>query len=225
MGGLSMKDVRIAADGIPVDAVHVLCLYALGLFPMGKSAAAERVEWFAPRRRAVFPRCRLRCSRSLRRAIRRNRFRITVDSDFEAVVDGCASRPETWINPPLRRAYRSLRSLGFAHSVEAWQNGELAGGVYGLAVGRAFFSESMFSRATDASKVALAHLATLLGASGFSVMDAQVMSPHLASLGAVDIPQDRFVQELAVAAGGAARFDATSVPSVHEVLHWCTQMS
>lgn len=162
------------------------------------------IHWFSPDPRGVLPLDRLRLSRSLRRSCRR--FDVTFDRDFGAVIRACAdpSRPHGWIDDHIVAAYEHLHAAGHAHSVECWTpEGELAGGLYGVALGGLFAGESMFSRRTDASKVALVALVGRLNASGFTLLDVQWLTPHLATLGAIEIPRPRYLSLLtdAVAAG------------------------
>jgi leucyl/phenylalanyl-tRNA--protein transferase len=175
--------------------------YRLGIFPW--YSAGQPILWWSPDPRLVLFPDGLRISRSLRRTLRRGTFTVSLDRDFGAVIRACAApRPDadgTWILPEIARAYGRLHARGLAHSAEAWQGDELVGGLYGVAIGRAFFGESMFSRASDASKVALAHLARSLAAWGYALIDCQVYTPHLASLGAVEIPRAEFQRRLAEA--------------------------
>src|SRR5215213_110693 len=178
--------------------------YASGIFPMADSREASELYWVEPRSRAIIPLDRFRVSRSLRRTLRSGRFAVTHDRDFAAVIAGCAEREETWINAELERAMLALHGSGHAHSIEVWRGEELVGGLYGVKLGRAFFGESMFSRATDASKVALAWLVARLKVGNFSLLDCQFMTDHLASLGALNVPRAAYVALLATALGGAA---------------------
>ena len=177
-----------------LDPKLVLGAYAVGVFPMADARDARDVYWVEPRTRAVLPLDGFHLSRSLRRAVVRDRFRVSADTAFERVVRLCAEqvadRPETWINGAIERAFARLHAMGHAHSVECWQGEELVGGLYGLALGRAFFGESMVSRRTDASKVALAWLAARQSAGGFTMLDCQYQTSHLASICAVEIPRD-----------------------------------
>ena len=177
--------------------------YAMGIFPMADSRTAHDVFWVEPRSRAIIPIDGFHLSRSLRRALRSGRFTVTCDQDFAGVIDACADRPETWINADIERAMLALHRLGHAHSIEVRTgDGALVGGVYGVKLGRAFFGESMFSRVTDASKVALAWLVARLKAGGYILLDCQFMTDHLASLGAVAVSRDRYVALLTAALGG-----------------------
>jgi leucyl/phenylalanyl-tRNA---protein transferase len=178
--------------------------YAMGIFPMADSRDAGDVFWVEPRRRAILPLDRFHVSRSLRRTLRSEKFSVTADRAFAEVVAGCAEREETWINAEIERAVLSLHRLGHAHSVEVWNEDSLVGGLYGVSLGRAFFGESMFSRMTDASKVALAWLVARLKAGGYELLDCQFMTGHLASLGAVSVPRERYIALLASALGEGA---------------------
>ena len=176
--------------------------YRLGYFPMADPDEGDEIFWYAPDPRAILPLDGLRVSRSLRQRLRRGTFRVTVDAAFEAVLNACAApapgREQTWISAEIARAYTALHREGDAHSVECWDaSGELAGGLYGVALGGAFFGESMFSRQTDASKVALAHLVGHLRARGFGLLDVQMHTDHLARLGVIEIPRDDYERRLA----------------------------
>jgi leucyl/phenylalanyl-tRNA---protein transferase len=169
----------------------LLRAYALGIFPMAESAEDEEIFWVEPRERAIFPLDAFHVSRSLAKIIRQDRFEVVADGDFDAVLELCAapapSREKTWINAQIRKLYRALFDLGVAHTIECRRDGELVGGLYGVALGAAFFGESMFHRERDASKVALAHLVARLRAGGFRLLDTQFMTEHLASLGAKEV--------------------------------------
>src|SRR5437763_17045667 len=192
--------------------------YATGIFPMADSRDAYELFWVEPRNRAVIPLDKFHVSRSLRRTIRSGKFAVTRDRDFAGVIAGCADREETWINAELERAMLALHGSGHAHSIEVWREGELAGGVYGVKLGRAFFGESMFSRATDASKVALAWLVARLRAGNFSLLDCQFMTDHLASLGAISVPRETYVALLSAALGGGATAGAVAAGGLVEAL-------
>jgi leucyl/phenylalanyl-tRNA--protein transferase len=191
---------------------------------MSESRDDPGIFWVDPRRRGVFPLDQFRISHSLARTIRRGQFRVSFDTAFADVVDGCADRPETWINPSIRDLSLMLHRQGHAHAVEVWQDAQLVGGVYGIHIGAAFFGESMFSRATDASKVALAYLLHNLRGSGFTLFDTQFLTPHLASLGAVEIPRAQYHRMLAAAVAQSARF-STAVPASSDVIQRKTQTS
>jgi leucyl/phenylalanyl-tRNA--protein transferase len=173
----------------------LLAGYASGYFPMAESRRGG-IRWLSPDPRAIIPLDRLRISRSLRQTLKKRMFTIRIDTCFEDVMRRCAERDETWISEDIIGSYTRLFSLGHAHSVEAWKEGELAGGLYGVTLGAAFFGESMFSRVRDASKVALAHLVDRLRSHGFELLDAQFITPHLARLGTVEIPRDEYLFRL-----------------------------
>lgn len=174
----------------------LLRAYTAGVFPMSEARDDPRVFWVDPERRGVLPLDGFHLSRSLRRTILHAPFEITLDMAFEEVVRGCANRDETWINDTIFRAYFALHRLGHAHSVEAWDGDRLVGGVYGVALGRAFFGESMFSEETDASKVPLATLVAHLTRTGFELFDTQFLTDHLASLGAVEVSRAEYHRRL-----------------------------
>lgn len=220
------RPVRCRPDGLPEDPADLLRLYALGWFPMPARDSDARYLWVQGAERAVLPPDRLRISRSLARTLRRGRFQVTRDTDFRATVQGCADRPSSWIRPSLQDQLRALHGMGFAHSVEVRDAGRLVGGLYGLALGRVFFGESMFSRARDASKVALVHLAVRLQQGGFAMLDVQFLTPHLARLGAVAIDRARFRARLRELVGENADFAALPDSlAPQEVLQRSTQMS
>ncbi len=174
----------------------LLRAYAAGIFPMAESAEDNALYWVEPEERGIIPLDGLRISHSLRKAVRRRLFEVKVDHDFPAVIAACAAKtPErrsTWINARIRALYTQLHRLGCCHSVECWQDGRLAGGLYGVRIGGVFFGESMFSRATDASKVALVHLVARLNFGSFGLLDAQFMNPHLERLGARAMPRAEY---------------------------------
>ena len=191
----------------PLDPDLVLGAYAVGVFPMADARDADSVYWVEPRRRAILPLDGFHLSHSLRRTVAADRFRVTADRAFGEVLALCAQsagdRPDTWINAQIEDVFLRLHAAGYAHSVECWDGDRLAGGLYGLALGRAFFGESMVSRATDASKVALAWLVARLRVGGFALLDCQFQTAHLASLGAVEIDRDAYLSALSAALAGA----------------------
>jgi len=200
--------------------------YAAGVFPMAESRHDPMLHWIDPLRRGVMPLDGFRISRSLRRRILRAEYEVGFDIDFAAVVRGCAERPETWINDTIFDLTCAMYRMGRAHSVEVRAEGTLAGGVYGVALGGAFFAESMFSRRTDASKVALAYLVHRLQSCGFVLMDTQFLTPHLQSLGGREISREAYRARLARALRLPVRFDAaTDPPAPQEVVQRSTQMS
>ena len=184
----------------------LLRAYAMGVFPMAEGRADATIHWVDPRRRGVFPLEGFHISRSLARRILRGDYSVTVDRDFAGVLEGCADRPETWINTEIHGLYTALHRAGHAHSLEVWQDGALIGGVYGVVLGAAFFGESMFSRRTDASKLALAWLMHRLRAGGFRLFDTQFLTAHLASLGAIEISRAEYQARLTEALQHKASF-------------------
>lgn len=188
----------------------LLQAYRIGVFPMGERRDDPKLYWLDPRLRAVLPLDGFHLPRRLARTVRSGQFEISADKAFVEVVRACAEprpgHPESWINEPIVRLYGELHRRGHAHSVEAWREGRLVGGLYGVSVGAAFFGESMFSRERDASKVALVHLVARLIKSGFRLLDCQFMTEHLRSFGAVEIPRDQFRERLADAVGREAVF-------------------
>jgi len=212
MNGAPSQGWPLGPDGPIIPTETLLLAYANGLFPMADNATDEDIYWVEPRIRAILPLDGFHLSRSLAKTVKRDRFRVTSDTAFEQVMACCAEasegREETWINPLIKRSYAGLFRIGHAHSVECWDGDELVGGLYGVSLGRAFFGESMFSRRTDASKVALAHLVARMKIGGFDLLDCQFMTGHLASLGAVEMPQadylDLLYRSLSDSGAGAA---------------------
>jgi leucyl/phenylalanyl-tRNA--protein transferase len=192
--------------------------YATGIFPMADSREAADLFWVEPRNRAIIPLDRFHQSRSLKRTLRSGRFDVTHDRDFESVITACADRDETWINAELERAMLALHQSGHAHSIEVWHGGELVGGLYGVKLGRAFFGESMFSRARDASKVALAWLVVRMQVGNFTLLDCQFMTEHLASLGAISVPRETYVALLSAALGGGTPVGVAATGELVEAL-------
>ncbi|WP_425074953.1 leucyl/phenylalanyl-tRNA--protein transferase [Sagittula sp. S175] len=182
----------------------LLHAYRSGIFPMAERRDDPEIFWVDPRRRGILPLDGFHVSRSLAKRLGRMNYEVTLNRDFEGVIDGCADRQETWINDEIRALYGALFELEQAHSLEIWQDGALVGGVYGVTVGRAFCGESMFSRITDASKMALAWLVDLLRRSGFILFDTQFLTPHLATLGAREITRADYRLRLAEALEGTA---------------------
>lgn len=194
----------------PLTPALLLQAYASGVFPMSERRDDPEVFWVDPHRRGILPLDGFHISRSLARRMRQGRYTATLDHDFEAVLQGCADRAETWISPPIHRTYLALHRQGYGHSLEIWQEGQLVGGVYGVALGAAFFGESMFSRRTDASKLALAHLTDHLARCGFRLFDTQFITPHLGRLGGLEIPRTQYRALLEDAMEDEA--DITAIP-------------
>ena len=188
----------------------LLRAYAVGIFPMAESADDPEIFWVDPDFRGILPLDGFHLPRRLRRTLRTAGFEVRCDSAFIEVVEGCAEptaeRPKTWINDEIVRLYSSLFKRGAAHSVETWRDGRLVGGLYGVSIGAAFFGESMFSRITDASKVALCHLVARLKAGGYTLLDTQFVTEHLQRFGAVEIPRAEYRRRLAAALKGRGYF-------------------
>ncbi|MCK8482894.1 leucyl/phenylalanyl-tRNA--protein transferase [Aliiroseovarius sp. S2029] len=198
----------------------------MGVFPMAESRDDPRVFWVDPEARGIFPLDGFNISRSLARTIRRAPFHIALNRDFAGTVAACADRDETWINTTIFGLYNDLHRLGHAHSLELWDGDTLVGGVYGVTLGRAFFGESMFSRRRDASKIALAYLTRHLSDTGFTLFDTQFLTPHLASLGAVEIPRAAYHEMLEQALShGVADITSRSLPDAQSVVQRKTQTS
>ncbi|MEO9778766.1 MAG: leucyl/phenylalanyl-tRNA--protein transferase [Sedimentitalea sp.] len=199
--------------------------YTIGIFPMAEHRDDAEIFWVDPKRRGIIPLDGFHISRSLRRRLLRCGFDIRIDTAFADVVDGCADRAETWINAEIRQHYIALHRAGYAHSLEVWDGTDLVGGVYGVTVGAAFFGESMFSRRTDASKIALAYLVDRLRQAGFQLFDTQFLTEHLASLGAVEIPRGSYHERLDEAIALHADFGGPPVPTAQDVIQRNTQTS
>jgi leucyl/phenylalanyl-tRNA--protein transferase len=189
----------LLAAGGELSPEWLLAAYRHGIFPW--YSAGEPLLWWSPDPRMVLRPAEVRITRSLRRTLRQRRFELRCDTAFEQVIAACAEPREpgggTWITPEMQAAYQRMHELGYAHSVESWQEGRLVGGLYGMAVGRVFFGESMFSWVSDSSKVALAHLARHLERLGYAVIDCQMVTSHLASLGGHPMPREDFTAEVA----------------------------
>jgi len=208
-------------DNVMVEITPQVLLkaYACGIFPMAESADDNALYWIEPEHRGILPLDKVHVPRSLARTIRRGGFEVKIDHDFEAVIEECAAsrtgRRSTWINARIRSLYRDLFALGHCHTVEVWQDDKLVGGLYGVHLGRAFFGESMFSNARDASKIALVYLIARLKYGGFTLLDTQFVTGHLARFGAIEVSRQKFQRLLegalgvsqgsaGAAAGGAA---------------------
>ena len=195
-----------------LDPDTLVRAYSIGIFPMAEGRDDDSLFWVEPRRRGVIPLDGFHLSKSLAKVLKRETFTHTADRAFEAVMEACAEpapdRPDTWINETILSAYTALHRRGQAHSIECWQDGALVGGLYGVKLGGAFFGESMFSRATDASKAAMAHLVARLRAGGFALLDTQFLTPHLASLGGIEISRSAYRAQLGSALSLAGDFGA-----------------
>lgn len=209
---------------------ELLDCYARGVFPMADSRDDPRIYLLDPDERGVLPLDGLHVSKRLRRKVKQQPYRITYDTAFQRVVEACATpapgREETWINDGIFGLYSELRRDGYAHSIEAWQGEELVGGLYGVSLGRAFFGESMFSRATDASKIALVYLVARLKAGGYTLLDTQFTTEHLETLGVITITRAQYHERLAEALDGVGDFYSMSADtSVSDILQSSTQTS
>jgi leucyl/phenylalanyl-tRNA--protein transferase len=197
---------------IEITPEVLLKAYACGIFPMAESADDPSLHWIEPELRGIIPLDRFHVSSRLARTVRSDQFRVTVNRDFDAVIDGCAEpqsgRQRTWINERIRTLYRKLHERRHCHSVEVFFDGELVGGLYGVALGRAFFGESMFHRLRDASKVALVHLVARLKAGGYMLLDTQFVTDHLRSFGAIEVPRRQYHKLLEQALSGEGDFAA-----------------
>jgi leucyl/phenylalanyl-tRNA---protein transferase len=201
-------------NGLPIDLDLLIRAYANGIFPMSDARDDPDTFWIEPEDRAILPLDALRLSKSLAKTVRQDRFRVTSDTAFAHVIAACAEqrddRKETWINPDIEEAFVALHRQNHAHSIECWLGDELVGGLYGLKLGRAFFGESMFSRATDASKVALVWLVARMKIGGFRLLDCQFITSHLLSLGAIEISQQEYLVLLEEALGREAQAAVSS---------------
>ncbi len=221
----------MAHDMFPPDRPQItpellLRAYAAGVFPMSEGRDDPELFWVDPRERGILPLEGFHISRSLARRIRQAPFDIRINTDFAGVVGGCADRDETWINAEIFELYQQLHATGHAHSLELWEGDALVGGVYGVAMGAAFFGESMFSRRRDASKIALAYLVSRLRFGGFELFDTQFVTDHLQSLGAVEISRAAYRSRLAEALQKPANFLAqSSLVTPQDVLQFKTQTS
>ncbi len=211
------------AEALDLSAELLLSAYAAGVFPMGSDNDPGALYWVDPPQRGVLALDKLHISRSLRKRIRRGGFLIKINADFTGTMHDCADRNETWINDAILNAYTDLHRRGFAHSVETWIDGERVGGLYGVSLGAGFFGESMFSRATDASKIALVWLVARLRAGGYQLLDTQFITEHLQSLGAEEIPREDYRKKLGHAISTPARFyDLDPNMSANNVMHIAT---
>lgn len=209
-----MTDADEPAPVAQLDPNLMLGAYSVGVFPMADGRDTDEVYWVEPTERAILPLDGFHLSRSLKKTLVAERFRVTADHAFPEILALCAqsapSRPDTWINPPIERVTNQLHTLGFAHSIEVWDGNTLAGGLYGIALGRAFFGESMVSRARDASKVAMAWLVARLRVGGYTLLDCQFLTDHLASLGAIEISRADYLSALSSSISGAVGSGASS---------------
>jgi leucyl/phenylalanyl-tRNA---protein transferase len=195
---------------VEIDPDLLLQAYAMGMFPMSEDAHDDQVFWVQPEKRGIIPLDGFHAPKSLLKTVRQGRFEIRIDHDFHGVLDGCAEskegRERTWINGTIRSACHALFNRGHCHTVEAYFDGSLAGGLYGVSLGGAFFGESMFSRMTDASKVCLVHLVQQLNSRRFELLDTQFLTEHLARFGALEISKKKYEKLLTAAIKKDARF-------------------
>ncbi|MDA7427203.1 leucyl/phenylalanyl-tRNA--protein transferase [Primorskyibacter aestuariivivens] len=217
-----MSDTPTEPDLSPDLVLHA---YASGIFPMAEHRDDANVFWVDPRRRGIIPLDGFHLSRSLARRMRRMPHQMRINTAFAQVMKACGDRSETWINPLITNIFNALHDEGHAHSLEVWAEGELIGGIYGLALGGVFCGESMFSRRTDASKMALAYLVDRLNMAGFTLLDTQFLTPHLASLGGIEITRAAYHRRLRAALEITADFTAPPLASAQEVLQRSTQTS
>lgn len=203
----------------------LLHAYSVGVFPMAEHREDDEIFWVDPKRRGIFPIDQFHISRSLAKTIRQGAYSISVNRAFGAVVEACADREETWINDEIFARYQDLHAMGHAHSLEVWQQDSLVGGVYGVSLGGGFFGESMFSHRRDTSKIALAYLMDRLRQTGFKLCDTQFLTPHLASLGAIEISRAAYKARLQQALETDADFTAPQLPSPALLLQRMTQTS
>jgi leucyl/phenylalanyl-tRNA--protein transferase len=217
--------MSVRGKGNEITTDVLLKAYACGIFPMAESAEDPSLFWVEPDLRGVLPLDGFHCPRRLARTVRRDHFDVRVDTAFEAVIAGCAApapgRRKTWINGRIRALYGELFERGHCHTVESWQDGKLVGGLYGVSIGAVFFGESMFSRRTDASKVALVHLVARLRAGGYRLLDTQFLTEHLSQFGALEIPREDYAERLEQAVAAKADFHALPrAVSGAEAMRW-----
>lgn len=217
----AMKDSAVLTPELLLHA------YSVGVFPMSETREDTEVFWVEPRMRGIFELDRFHISRSLAKHMRQEPYQISFDAAFSDVMRGCADRDETWISQTILDLYCELYELGIGHSIEVWDKGELVGGVYGITIGSAFFGESMFSKRTNASKIALAYLIDRLRLGGFTLFDTQFLTPHLASLGAIEITKAAYKKRLKAAIELEADFHAAGdqIPTAYDVIQRNIQTS
>ena len=219
-----MKDTE--PDALELTPELVLRAYGAGVFPMAEDASSDDIYWVDPRKRGILPLNGFHLSRSLRKRLMRHDYRVRIDTAFTEVLDACADREETWINPKIRELFQQLHRMGYAHSIEVWQDDSLIGGLYGLRLGAAFFGESMFSQQRDGSKIALAWLVARLRSGRFTLLDTQFTTPHLESLGARLVPRGHYHEllERALMRRGDI-YSLTADTSAADVVQLITQRS
>jgi len=218
-----MKDETAPEDILTPELL--LHGYSIGIFPMAEHRDDPEIFWVDPKRRGILPLDGFHISRSLARRMRKPDVRVTLNTAFDDVLAGCSDRADTWINDEISRLYKTLHRSAHAHSLEVWYGDTLAGGVYGVALGGAFFGESMFSRSVNGSKIALACLTTHLHVSGFKLFDTQFITPHLSSLGAVEISRGAYLTRLQMAVDVPIRIDRVPLTQPQDVVQRITQTS
>ncbi len=212
-------------DTPEITAPMLLYAYASGVFPMAESAESDEILWIDPEKRGIIPLDQLHISGSLKKLLVSNRYSVGVDTCFDDVLSACADRKETWINPQIFDLYLELHQLGYAHSVEVFENEHLVGGLYGVAIEGAFFGESMFSSQPSASKVALVALVARLRRGGYFLLDTQFLTPHLETMGGVEITKAAYQAQLEIAMQTEASFDQLQFSDTASIWQLITQIS
>ena len=213
-----------------INEETILKSYSLGIFPMSESFDDPNIYWINPKKRGVIPINDFKISKNLKKEIKKKKFLITINKNFNAVIKNCAkktkNRPSTWINKEIIKLYSNLHKIGHAHSIEAWQKNRLVGGLYGVSLGSAFFGESMFSIVSNSSKVCLVYLLANLKIKGFRLLDTQFINPHLKKLGAIEIPRKKYLKMLGNSLKKNANFNK-KVPqsSIYDIIQSMTQTS
>jgi len=203
----------------------LLSAYASGVFPMAETADSDEIYWFNPPKRGVLPLDGLHISRRLRKTLKGSRYKVSANRCFSEVMAACADREETWINAEITALYTALHHMGHAHSIEVWDGAKLAGGLYGVSLGAAFFGESMFSHQRDTSKIALVGLVARLKLGGFRLLDMQFLTPHLESLGGIEITREAYVAQLEDALGRLADFNRLKATDTYSLSQLSTHTS
>jgi len=213
-----------------INEETILKSYSLGIFPMSESFDDPNIYWINPKKRGVIPINDFKISKNLKKEIKKKKFLITINKNFNAVIKNCAkktkNRPSTWINKEIIKLYSNLHKIGHAHSIEAWQKNRLVGGLYGVSLGSAFFGESMFSIVSNSSKVCLVYLLANLKIKGFRLLDTQFINPHLKKLGAIEIPRKKYLKMLGNSLKKNANFNKkVSQSSIYDIIQSMTQTS
>ena len=213
-----------------INEETILKRYSLGVFPMSESFDDPNIYWINPKKRGVIPINDFKISKNLKKEIKKKKFLITINKNFNAVIKNCAkktkNRPSTWINKEIIKLYSNLHKIGHAHSIEAWQKNRLVGGLYGVSLGSAFFGESMFSIVSNSSKVCLVYLLANLKIKGFRLLDTQFINPHLKKLGAIEISRKKYLKMLGNSLKKNANFNKkVSQSSIYDIIQSMTQTS